>query len=274
MLIPACLTPARRIRAIAALACVSLTLPAFAADRDVQIVNVNFETSVVTLKNFGATDVDLSNWRWCTSDDNQTLQYTDAAGFAGKTIEAGTEFAIHFANDGPGGADSTNLSDFGGNTALPLDRGPYGMAIYSTPPFFTPDNMVDYVQWSDSASNPQNASADARAATADAANLWMSPNNWVIVPGTAEAITFIPEDLSGGLNHSSADYEVIDAGTPCPGNLDDSNNAVDFNDLLALFSFWGPCPATPECPGDLSGDGNVVDFDDLLALFGEWGACP
>ena len=77
---------------------------------------------------------------------------------------------------------------------------------------------------------------------------------WMVGPGSA---TFEP-----------------DPGTPCPGDLT-GNDTVDFDDLLALFAEWGPCPAAPSsCPGDLSGDGSVVDFDDLLALFGEWGACP
>ena len=76
----------------------------------------------------------------------------------------------------------------------------------------------------------------------------------------------------------------IEAGagldTPCPGDLAGSggeaaDGIVNFEDLLALFGMWGPCPAPPsECPGDLTepADG-TVNFDDLLALFAECGEC-
>ena len=40
------------------------------------------------------------------------------------------------------------------------------------------------------------------------------------------------------------------------------DGVVDFDDLLALLSVWGPCPG---CPADLDGDGNV-GFTDLVFL--------
>lgn len=65
---------------------------------------------------------------------------------------------------------------------------------------------------------------------------------------------------------------VAIASQPCPANLDDSDNVVNVNDLLALFALWGPCPAP--CAADLAAPAGVVDVNDLLALFADWGNCP
>ena len=45
----------------------------------------------------------------------------------------------------------------------------------------------------------------------------------------------------------------------------DDDGDVDFADLLALLTAWGPC----ECEEDLNGD-DEVDFDDLLILLSDW----
>jgi hypothetical protein len=54
--------------------------------------------------------------------------------------------------------------------------------------------------------------------------------------------------------------------------------AVNINDLVAVITAWGPCPAgQPGCAGDISpagfGDG-AVDIDDLVSVITAWGACP
>ncbi|MCP3904605.1 MAG: hypothetical protein GY715_13345, partial [Planctomycetes bacterium] len=56
----------------------------------------------------------------------------------------------------------------------------------------------------------------------------------------------------------------------CPADLN-GNGVVDFADILAIISTWGPCP--PECPEDLDGSGDV-GFGDILIVIGSWGACP
>ena len=90
---------------------------------------------------------------------------------------------------------------------------------------------------------------------------------------------------------------LIDAGTPCPADLDGSGG-VGFGDVLRVIGAWGPCPSL--CPEDLDGSGDVgfgdviellsnwgtdgpgaelaepfdvVNFADLLALLGDWGPC-
>jgi hypothetical protein len=45
---------------------------------------------------------------------------------------------------------------------------------------------------------------------------------------------------------------------------------VNVNDLLAVLTAWGPCPAVPRpCFGDADGNG-VVDVDDLLIVVLHW----
>ena len=56
------------------------------------------------------------------------------------------------------------------------------------------------------------------------------------------------------------------SGEPPVGDVD-GNCVVDFADLLALLSAWGPCQGP--CPADFNDDG-VVDFDDLLLLLAFW----
>ena len=55
----------------------------------------------------------------------------------------------------------------------------------------------------------------------------------------------------------------------CPGDAD-ASRVVDFADVLAVLSVWGPCPG---CPEDFDGSG-VVDVTDLLVVLASWGPCP
>jgi hypothetical protein len=56
---------------------------------------------------------------------------------------------------------------------------------------------------------------------------------------------------------------------PLAGDLDD-NDVIDFDDLLAVLSAWGPCEPPPaRCRADLDCDG-TVGFDDLLIVLSNW----
>lgn len=57
-------------------------------------------------------------------------------------------------------------------------------------------------------------------------------------------------------------------GVACGGDLDGSG-AIDFGDLLAVLSNFGPCD---QCPEDLDVSG-AVDFGDLLLLLANFGGC-
>ena len=62
------------------------------------------------------------------------------------------------------------------------------------------------------------------------------------------------------------------AGTCCAGDID-ASGAVDVNDLLAVVTTWGPCPAPPQtCPADIVIN-NIVDVNDLLQVIANWGPC-
>lgn len=54
----------------------------------------------------------------------------------------------------------------------------------------------------------------------------------------------------------------------CAGDVN-GDGRVNFSDLLAVLSNWGPCGT---CPEDLDEDG-VVGFDDLLVVLSSWGKC-
>jgi hypothetical protein len=61
------------------------------------------------------------------------------------------------------------------------------------------------------------------------------------------------------------DALVLDLEPSVPGDVT-GDGVVDFNDVLALLSVWGPCPG---CPEDLNGDGDV-GFSDLVLLLSNY----
>ena len=60
----------------------------------------------------------------------------------------------------------------------------------------------------------------------------------------------------------------------CLWDLTDDGN-VGIDDLLELFSVWGPCPdpCPPFCRADFNADCSV-GVGDLLDMFAHWGPCP
>jgi len=60
----------------------------------------------------------------------------------------------------------------------------------------------------------------------------------------------------------------------CPADIAGNDGQVDVNDLLAVITTWGPCPAPPTaCDADIDNSG-TVDVNDLLAVITTWGTCP
>jgi hypothetical protein len=61
------------------------------------------------------------------------------------------------------------------------------------------------------------------------------------------------------------DALVFDLDPTVPGDVT-GDGVVDFNDVLALLSAWGPCSG---CPEDLDGDGDV-GFSDLILVLSNY----
>jgi hypothetical protein len=60
-------------------------------------------------------------------------------------------------------------------------------------------------------------------------------------------------------------------GPLCPTGDINLDGVVGIDDLLAVISAWGPCPAFPaQCPADVVPDAHV-DVNDLLAVIVAWG---
>ncbi len=194
-----------------------LSNAALAAPRDIQIVQVNFNSGVVTIRNLGPANQTISGFRFCTADDNQQLQYTGTTGLSGLSLDPGEDFHIHWNNDAPADPNARNVSALGGFSAQPMDRGPWGLALYSSSPFGTPANMVDYVQWTDDLANPSNFTADARAPVATSALLWSANADFVVT--TPKAVSLDLTDLANNTAHSPADYNL--GGGPGGGPLAD-----------------------------------------------------
>ncbi len=264
-------------RTIAVASLVLATGAAQAAERDVQIASANFTTGVLELHNCGAEDIDLSEWRFCSHDDNQLRQYTASSGFAGVTIEAGTSVFIHFNNDAPAGPDNMNVSTLGGLIASPLDAdGAYAIALFfpdadgsiSFADFARTDIMGDHVQWSTGGAS--DAIADERSQQAVNAGLWTNASDWISTTLDTESIVLT--DTTCAELHSSSNYQVNEPAGGCnPADLALPFGTLDFSDVVAfLTAFSGMDPAA-----DLALPTGTFDFSDVVAFLNAFGGgCP
>ncbi len=90
---------------IAAAAALSLASIALGAERDIQIRSVDFETGVFELHNCGSEAIDLSQWRFCTHDEDQVRRYTAETGLVGVSVAPGGSVFIHTNNDAAGAGE-------------------------------------------------------------------------------------------------------------------------------------------------------------------------
>ncbi len=254
-----------------------LTPIALAAERDVQFRSANFETAVLELHNCGGEDIDLSNWRFCSHDDNQVRQYTGSDGLDGVTIEAGTSVFIHFNNDAPAGPDNIDVSTLGGLIAAPLDAdGAYAIALFfpdadgdiSFADFGRTDIMGDHIQWS--TGGLSNAIADERSQQAVNAGLWTLASAWIST--TLDTVSIELTDTTCGLLHGPANYQVNEPGGPCNGaDLAEPFGTLDFSDVIAFLTAFG----TMDAAADLADPIGTFDFSDVIAFLTAFGGgCP
>lgn len=223
--------------------------------RDVQIVEVDTGSAVVTLSNCGDAAQSLEGFQFCTQNDSQILRYTSGAGFSGVSLDPGDELRVHWNNDAPGDdPDAINVSSLGGLSAQPLDSGPFGLSLYWTTPFSIGANLADHVMWTDSLDSSGNLTADERADEAVAGGVWTAVDAWVVTDGAPVVLQLTDETCSE--LHGPADYEAT-APPDCPFDFD-GDGMVGSNDLASLLGAWG----------------DPFGSDDLAALLGGWGPCP
>jgi hypothetical protein len=105
-------------------------------------------------------------------------------------------------------------------------------------------------------------------------------DNWNSAVGLKSGWSYTSEMVGiyhGGRFAINIWFEPAEALCPADIAPPGGNGAVDVDDLLAVISGWGPCPAPPvPCLPNISTVGNSanrVDVDDLLAVISAWGPC-
>ena len=239
-------------------------------NRDVQIRSIDFDAGVLELHNFGALDIDLTGWRFCSHDFNEVRRYSSSSGLNGVIIEAGTSVLVYFNDDAPmGNPDALNRSAVG-NFAVPLDQDAYGIQIYFPSPksgsvsFGNSSLIADHLQWNIDGSGVGNA--EFRSGQAVSVGLWTAVGQFIATTNDTSTVTLT--DLGDGRLHSPANYTTQTMTTPCPADLDGSGT-VDLQDLNLILSSFGLNDT-----GDTNGD-MVTDLQDLNAVLAVFGTmCP
>lgn len=185
------------------------TSSAWAAPRDVQISEIDFVNNTISITNFGAGTQGLSNWRFCSHDENQVRVYTGSSGFAGMSLESGESLTIHLDNDASG-LYAINASSLGGGFAGPLDpTNAYSIGFYfpggGSLSFGSSDDLADFVQWDLGGVGDDNA--DFRTVTAVNAGLWEQANEWAVTAANTERLVLVETDNS--LLHGASSYLAV-----------------------------------------------------------------
>ncbi len=181
-------------------------------NRAVQLRSVDFDRGLIEVFNFGTTDADLSGWRFCSFDEDQSFRYSSIGGLNGVTIEAGTSLFVHFNNDAPAGdADRINRSAVG-PFATPLSPEAFGLSFFDPPAsgsisFGNGAQMSDYVQWSVGGAVDGNAAS--RAGQAVSQGIWTSNAGFVATTESTGRIDLTDGD--GGLLHGPGSFFALGA---------------------------------------------------------------
>lgn len=248
-----------------------LTGAAQTAPRDIMIRSIDTVNLIVELHNFGPSDENLSGYRFCTQDDNETLKYSDASGLNGVIIEAGTSVFIHFANDAPPDPDHLNRSTLQGafgSFALPLDNGPYALSLYfPLVDFFNGNTMADHVQWS--INGVDNTIADERSDEAQAGGLWTNQSLWVATAADTTRLDLIPGAEITVL-HGPNSYDV--SGPAGSGEVPEGSLRVTLNGGNLTLNWGFSCLASDT--GFEVYEGTLGDFTSHVGILCDVGPLP
>ena len=258
-------------RALVLLALIVLSVgsvhPAFAEERDVQIKSIDFDAAVLEIHNFGADDIELDGWRFCSHDFDQFRRYTTASGLDGITIEAGTSIFIHFDNDAPVSDDAIDRTDLG-SFALPLDPTSYGIQLYfpgatGSVSFSNSALIADHVQWKEFGGDI----GDAENRTQQAVNeeLWTETGDFVETQPDTLLIELL--DLDNGRLHGPEDYAITNPDIQfVRGDADGNGSFLALVDGLFLLEFGFTGGAAPSCEdaADIDDNGELQPILDTL----------
>lgn len=107
---------------------------------------------------------------------------------------------------------------------------------------------------------------DVAAEGASFADMRWRAEEIVFVPSSATAVVEFRSTM--GVVHTGPVVDAITVVDLCRADID-ASGTIDFEDLLAVLSAWGPCDG---CGEDVDGSGGV-DFADLIEVLIGWGSC-
>jgi hypothetical protein len=167
---------------------------------------------------------------------------------------------------GPGGATLTFAN---------LQAGDYAVYTYAWAPDQTADLSIVSVAGS-SSTNPQTVGGGPATSFVLGGNYALH----LVTVGAAGTISVFADGADAKQVGSLNGLQIVRLAA-CPANIVNSGasaGVVNIDDLLAVISAWGPCPAPPAaCPANIVNSGasaGVVNIDDLLAVISAWGPCP
>lgn len=276
------------------------------AQRGVQISEITFIdgdaiVQSIELTNFGPTTEDMSNWRFCSHDENQQRVYSGGIGGSIAPGDSMTLFSSSFTLATPFTPEEAySLAIFD------MDNGGFGGTA----------NIVDHVQWSPE--GVDSPGARFRSGQAVTGGVWTGATDWI--PTSFDTSKIVMKEITrdrvrtGGTLHGPDDYEVVpnipfgascdlDGDSDCdkddidflvaigtnedgianwlteasilnnvnllPGDLD-LNGAVDSTDLGLLLNNFGDMGIAGYSKGNTNGDENV-DSTDLGRLLNNFG---
>ncbi|MEM8713578.1 MAG: hypothetical protein AAGG01_21755, partial [Planctomycetota bacterium] len=238
------------------------------AVRSVQVRSVDFDAGWVEIFNYGGTTVDLSGWRFCSFDEDDSFVYSSASGLNGQSINAGESIFIHFNDDAPVGDPGRINRSAVGAFALPLDASAWGLALFDPPAggsvtFGDNTQIADYIQWN--IGGAVNGNASTRASQAVAEGLWTGPADFISTNADTRRIDLtIVGDLTA---QGPTDYTLVG-----PATFDEHQGVDASDDHLNPTALTFPLGSTRIVvvqQGDFEIGGRDIDYITFTVPSGE-----